>query len=102
MTTVEIAASVYSSLALVVVLFQLALMLGAPLGAYTLAGWNFCDLPERSYWIVLAVSFITFVANSITPSLPERRLWSLVTAIMLCAGTCLTLIRCRINADFQA
>ena len=34
------------------------------------------------FWITLALTFLTLLANAASPSLPERRLWTPVTLVM--------------------
>ena len=42
-------------------------------------------LPGSAFWTALVVTLLTNIANVITPSLPERRIWGPVTTIMSCA-----------------
>ena len=43
-------------------------------------------LPNWLFWATLILTLLTTVANAISPSRPERRLWTPVTAIMsVCA-----------------
>jgi len=45
------------------------------------------DWPKWTVWVALAVQALSALANWITPSAPERRLWGPITTVMLlCAG----------------
>lgn len=41
------------------------------------------NFPSFMLWITMAITVLTTIANWITPSAPERRLWGPVTAFML-------------------
>ena len=115
----DLAAVFYAGLIIMVVLFHIALALGAPWGVYTLGGrWDGqlpvkariipvlsvpllgfmavvilirrgivpLDWPPALYWVAMALTFLTFLANTATPSLPERAAWAPVTALMLLSG----------------
>lgn len=127
MLDVNTAALIFSILALLVMLFQLSLALGAPWGemamggkfpgkfspllrvsalaqlllmafmalvVLTRAGVLFSEWYETSksvIWFVVALSFVSAILNTITPSKKERILWSPVTLIML---ICVILVAC--------
>ena len=40
-------------------------------------------LPTWTYWLAVIVTAMSAVLNTITPSIPERRLWSPITIAML-------------------
>ncbi|WP_321828965.1 hypothetical protein [Thalassovita sp.] len=45
------------------------------------------DWPKWTAWVALVVQALSALANWITPSAPERRLWGPITTVMLlCAG----------------
>jgi len=45
------------------------------------------SFPAFMLWITMAITVLTTIANWITPSAPERRLWGPVTAFMLIFAT---------------
>lgn len=108
-------AHLYATACLAIVFFQIALIAGAPLGAYTqggqhegalplqgrivaavsipvlifqglailgAAGFPGLDWPRWTGWAALAVSVVTFILNTITPSKREKAVWSPVTLVM--------------------
>jgi len=40
------------------------------------------DLPPVAFWLALGMSILTLLANAISPSRPERRLWTPVALAM--------------------
>lgn len=127
MTLVPLSALTFALLCLGVCIFQLALILGAPWGEFTLGGKWRGVLPARTRWmpllslllmvgmaaIVLTASGLAWsalqgraqsliwwvvgycalgcVANAITPSRRERRIWLPVVLLMLTSSLCVAL-----------
>jgi len=101
-------AVVFAALACAVVLFHLAVILGAPLGRLTMGGrwpgvlpvqarvlsalsasltvvmalvlWR--NDPAWAVWVVVGVASLSVIANAATPSPAERRVWLPVSIAM--------------------
>ena len=67
-------------------LAQAAVLLSLAAIALDHGGVIALGLPVGAIWIVVAVSGISAVLNTITPSRIERLLWSPVTILMACAA----------------
>ncbi len=127
MTLIPLSALTFALLCLGVCIFQLALILGAPWGEFTLGGKWRGVLPPRTRWIpllsvlimvgmaaiILAASGLAWpafqvqaqsliwwvvgycalgcVANAITPSPRERRIWLPVVLLLLASSLCVAL-----------
>lgn len=118
MSLTEMAGWVFVLLAMVVCLFHLSIVFGAPWGEYTMGGQIKGKLPasrriaaviqaflmgyfafvvaensgivnfesgvfQVNLWILVAFFALGTIANLITPSKRERRLWAPVTVVML-------------------
>jgi hypothetical protein len=70
----------------VVTVLQAALLGAMAAAMLTRAGLIDLPLPGWSYPAALALTVLTLVSNTITPSRPERRLWMPVTGLMLLCG----------------
>ena len=105
-------AAIFAALAGVVVLFHAAVILGAPWGRFTMGGrWPGVLPPEArvlsalsallmvvmgavlwwggpgwAVWTVVGLTFLSVLANAVTPSRAERRLWLPVTVVMALAA----------------
>jgi len=73
-----------------VVLFQLALALGAPWGAMAMGGKFPVRLPSTMRIAALAQA-VSAILNMITPSKRERMLWAPVSVVFLVCATCVAL-----------
>lgn len=102
------AAYTYTALSIFVIAFQIALAAGAPWGEYAMGGEFPGELPTamrvaavlqacfiawlaravwrgKSRWQIrtaVAISLLSLVMNSMTPSLKERNLWAPVALLM--------------------
>jgi hypothetical protein len=69
-------------------LFQIAIVLGAPLGEYAYGGQNLLDPAGNSIanWGFAVFAGLSAIANNITRSQKEKRLWGGTTIAMLLAA----------------
>lgn len=118
----EIAASIFGFLTIIVMLFQLALALGAPWGEMAMGGKfpgrysiklriaafiqmlilgfmalivliyaalllpEWYEFSQKAIWMIVILSAIIAILNTITPSKKERILWSPITiTLFICA-----------------
>lgn len=44
------------------------------------------DLPPGAFWVALALTLLSLIANAASPSRPERLLWTPVIAVMAAAA----------------
>lgn len=65
---------------------QAALLLAMAASVLDRAGVLALGLPGVAFWGALALTLLTFVANTITSSKRERRLWSPITGAMSLAA----------------
>ena len=112
-------ATLYAVLALLPITLQIALMLGAPLGRFSVGGrfphrlpplWRVLagvqalvlasmaaavldrggvialGWPPVAFWLAVAATILSGLANAASPSRPERLLWTPVTALMALAA----------------
>lgn len=64
-------------------LVQAGLLIGMALVVLDRGGVLPLSLPAWLFWVVLALSLTTFLANAASPSRPERLLWGPVTFAMV-------------------
>ena len=67
-------------------LVQAALLLAMGCAVLDRGGVLSIGLPDAAFWLALALTLLTALANGITPSRPERMLWGPVTFAMSVAA----------------
>ncbi|TCS63854.1 hypothetical protein EDD52_106122 [Primorskyibacter sedentarius] len=67
-------------------LVQAALLLAMGCAVLDRGGVLSTELPDAAFWLALALTLLTALANGITPSRPERMLWGPVTFAMSVAA----------------
>jgi hypothetical protein len=70
----------------VLALVQAAILAGMACAMLDRAGAIDLGLPRGIFWLAVGMTLATFIANAASPSGPERRLWTPVTAAMAAAA----------------
>jgi hypothetical protein len=71
---------------------QAGLLLAMATAVLDRAGVVDAGLPDFAFWLALGLTILTAIANTFTPSRPERLVWSPVTLAMTATATGVALL----------